>query len=262
MGLQQELFKGFSTELTVFYKDIRDLIGREFLTLSNATSFSRYVNKEYGNATGITFALNYRTLDNTILANVDYTYMQAKGTASSAEALQEISILAGPGLGAYTMSVRKIQFLDWDQTHSLNGTVSYMPSPTWIISLLGQYGTGLPYSPETLNPSIVVPDRWWDYADRKPVRWHVDLKVSKRFELMGLDLNAYVNIINLFDHLDENDVNSVTGRAGPAAYVPEIGNLRERRIKELGLFTLDEANYNPDDYSRPRFIQFGLNIIY
>jgi outer membrane receptor protein involved in Fe transport len=262
IGLQQELFKGFSTEFTVFYKDIRDLLGIELLTLSNATSFRRYVNKEYGNSTGITFAINYRALDNTVVANLDYTYMKAKGTSSSAEALQAVSILAGPGLGAYTMSVRKINVLDWDQTHSLNGTVSIMPSPTWVISLLGQYGTGLPYTPSTLNPSIVVPGRWWDYADRKPERWRIDLKVGKKFVLLGQQLNAYINILNVFNHLDENYVNSVTGRAGPNAYVPEIGTLRERRIKELGLFTLDEANYNPAQYSRPRFIQFGLNLIF
>ncbi len=260
IGLQQELIKGTSMELTVFYKDMRDLLGIEILTLSNATSFYRYVNKEYGNSAGITLALNHRTADGKLVSNIDYTYMQTKGTSSSAEALRDVAILSGPGMGAYTMAVRKINYLDWDQRHSLNATVSYLPTPTWLISLLGQYGSGLPYSPSTLNPSIVVPGHWWDNADRKPERWRVDLKVAKRFELMGMDLNAYVSVFNLFNHLDENSVHSITGHAGPNADHPEQDRLRTSRIKQNGVFTLDEANYNPSWYSRPRFIQFGLDV--
>lgn len=258
VGLQQELMKGLGLELTVFYKDIRDLLGIEILTLSNATSFYRYVNKEYGNSAGITFALNHRTLDGKLAGNIDYTYMQSKGTSSSAEALRDVAILSGPGRGAYTMAVRKINYLDWDQRHSLNVSVAYMPVRSWLFSLLGQFGSGLPYSPSTLDPSVVVPGHWWDNAGRKPVRWSVDMKIVKKLKFAGLNLDAYVNFINIFNHLDENRVHSVTGHAGPDAYIPEKGRLREKRIKENGVFTLDEANYKPDWYSRPRFIQFGL----
>jgi len=260
IGLQQELVKGLSFESTVYYKDMRDLLGIEILTLSNATSFYRYVNKEYGNSTGITFALNFRSLDNKLSANIDYTYMQTKGTSSSAEALRDVAILSGPGRGAYTLAVRKTNYLDWDQTHSLNATVAFMPTPTWLFTLLGQYGSGLVYTPSTLNPSIVVPGHWWDNADRKPERIRVDFKIGKSFNITGIDLMLYVNIFNLFNQLDENFVNSVTGHAGPDAYLPEIGRLRDERIKTIGLFTQDEADYNPSWYSRPRFIQIGLNI--
>ncbi len=262
IGLQQELVKGLSMELTVFYKDMRDLLGIEILTLSNATTFYRYVNKEYGNSAGVTFAVNYRTLDGKFTTRIDYTYMQAKGTSSSPEALRDVAILSGPGRGAYTMAVRKINYLNWDQTHSLNGTVSWLPTPTWLVSLIGQYGSGLPYTPSTLNPSVVVPGSWWDNADRKPVRWTIDLKIAKTFKVFGLGLNAYVNFLNLFNHLDENSVHSVTGQAGPNAYVPEEARLREKRIIEGGTFTLDEADYTPTWYSRPRFIQFGLNLTF
>ena len=86
------------------------------------------------------------------------------------------------------------------------------------------------------------------------------MKIAKRFELIGMDLTAYVNVFNLFNHLDENSVHSITGHAGPNAYLPEEGRLREQRIIQNGVFSLDEADYNPSWYSRPRFIQFGLDV--
>jgi outer membrane receptor protein involved in Fe transport len=258
IGLQQQLNPQLSMELSVFYKDIRDLLGIEILTLSNATTFYRYVNKEYGNSSGLTLSFNHLSADKRFSANIDYTYMIAKGSASSPELLRDISILSGSGKGAYTIAIRKINYLDWDQTHSLNATVSFRPLPSWNISLLGQLGSGLPYSPTTLDPSIELPGGEWDNADRKPLRWELDLKILKSFRMMGLRMNAYVNIYNVFNHLNENRVHPITGKAGPDAYLPKLGLVRENRIREIGAFSLDEANYDPTYYSRPRLIQFGL----
>ena len=69
----------------------------------------------------------------------------------------------------------------------------------------------------------------------------------------------YANVFNLFNHLDENTVNAITGHAGAAARLPEQDRLRNYRLEQLGEFTLNEANYNPSWYSRPRLIQLGLN---
>ncbi|KAA3616352.1 MAG: TonB-dependent receptor [Calditrichaeota bacterium] len=259
IGLQQELADGVGMELSVFYKDIRDLLGLEILTLSNATTFSRYINKEYGNSSGVTMAFDYRASDGKFNAGIDYTYMVAKGTASSPNAAVDVQILSGPGKGAYTLATKRINFLNWDQTHSLNGSASWRPAPSWNFTMLGQFGSGLPYSPATLNPSITVPSGWWDNTGRKPLRWTVDLKALKTFKYSGMRWGIYANVFNLFNHLDENTVNSITGQAGPAARLPEQERLRNYRIEQLGEFTLDEANYNPAWYSRPRLIQFGLN---
>ena len=153
-GLQQELSPGLSMEVTVFYKDIRDLLGTEILTLSNATTFYRYINKEYGNSSGITLAFDYAPPTSFLTANIDYTYMVAKGSASSAEALLAAAILSGSGKGTYTLATRRVDLLDWDQTHSLNGSVSLRPRQDLYFSVIGQLGSGMPYSPETLNQSV------------------------------------------------------------------------------------------------------------
>lgn len=260
LGLQQELTTGLAMELSVFYKDIRDLLGLEILTLSNATTFYRYINKEYGNATGVTLAFNYEAPSRKFSSSIDYTYMVAKGTASSAEAVRDVAILSGSSRGAYTLATKRIDFLSWDETHSLNVSLSIRPRKDWYFSMIGQIGSGLPYTPGTLNPSIEIPGGWWDNTGRKPLRWNMDLKVYKSFKVLGYNFGTYINFFNLLNHLNENHVNSITGHAGPAAYLPEISRKRYYRLEEVGAFTRDEADYNPTHYSRPRLIQFGLSL--
>ncbi len=260
VGYQQELTSNLAMELAVYHKDIKDLLGIEILTLSNSTTFYRYINKEYGNSSGVTLSFNYISLDNKLNAGIDYTYMLARGSSSSPEMLRNISVLSGPGMGSYTIAVRKINYLNWDQRHSLNVTLSFTPDKNWNISLVSQLGSGLPYTPSTLDPSISLPGGEWDNAGRKPVRWGVDMKLVRSIRLFGYKSSFIVNIFNVFNHLNENNVRSITGRAGPNAYLPEIDRRRDNRIIQIGEFSLNEANYNPTDYSRPRLIQLGIMI--
>ncbi|HPI75077.1 MAG TPA: hypothetical protein PLZ01_16800, partial [bacterium] len=228
-------------------------------TLSNATTFYRYINKEYGNAMGVTVAFNQNSFQGKLNASVDYTYMVAKGTASSAEAVRDVAILSGSGRGAYTLATRRIDFLGWDQTHSLNAAISLRPQKSLYVSLIGQIGAGLPYTPSTLDPNIEIPGGWWDNSGRKPLQWNIDMKLFKSFKVLGYSLGGFVNVYNVLNHLNENGVRSITGRAGPDAYLPEIARKRYYRLEQVGEFTRNEADYNPTDYSRPRLIQFGLS---
>jgi len=260
LGLQQEVTSGLALELTVFYKDIRDLLGIEILTLSDATTFFRYINREYGNSTGVTVAFSYVDPAGKISTSVDYTYMVAKGSASSAEAIRDVAILSGSNRGAYTLATRRIDYLGWDQTHSLNGTVSFKPRQDIYLSLIGQLGSGLPYTPSTLNPNIEIPGGWWANSGRKPLTWNIDFKANKQFKVAGMRVGIFLNIFNLFNQLNELHVDSITGHAGPRAYTPEIGALRYYRLDAVGTFTREEADYNPTQYSRPRLIQIGMSV--
>ncbi len=260
IGVQQELTPALAMEFSVFYKDIRDLLGIELLSLSNATTFRRYINKEYGSSSGITFALNYRSPNGKITAGLDYTYMTAKGTSSSPDAALDVQILSGPSHGAYTLAKRRVTYLDWDQTHSLNASFSMRPWEQTVMSVIGRFGSGLPYTPSTLDYGVDLPGGWWDNIDRKPIQWNVDFRFSKGFKVFGLEFLANLNIFNVFNKLNEKRVHSITGHAGPNAYLPEIGKRRYSRIDQIGAFTHDEADYNPSWYSRPRFIQFGIGL--
>ncbi len=261
VGLQQELVTGLAMEMTVFYKDFRNLLGIELLTLKNATTFSRYINKEYGNSYGFTLAFNQRTADDKFSSSLDYTYMTAKGTSSSAEAARDVAIMSGASRGAYSLATRRIDVLEWDQTHSLNASVSLVPLQNWYVSVIGQLGSGTPYTPSTLLP-IEIPGGWWTNADRKPLRWNADFKLYRSLTLADFKFGFYLNVYNIFNHLDERYVNALTGRAGPDAYYPEIGKKRYYRLEQNGDFTRDEADYNPTHYSRPRLIQAGFSVAF
>ena len=209
---------------------------------------------------GFTIAFNQGLAGGILSSRVDYTYMIAKGSASNAETLRDISVIAGHGKGAYNLAIRKINYLNWDQTHTLNASVTIHPTPTWNIAAIGQIGSGLPFTPATLDPSIDLPGGEWDNKGRKPVRWQLDLLLSKSFKFVGYKWTAMIKAFNVFDHLNENRVNRITGQAGPAAYLPEVARKRYSRLARIGEFTRDEADYNPTWYSRPRFIQFGLQV--
>ncbi|MCP5061238.1 MAG: TonB-dependent receptor [Ignavibacteriae bacterium] len=258
VGLQQELISGFGLELSFFYKDISDLLGGEVLVLNNGTAFFRNTNKEYGNSKGLTLTLDYRSADGLFSTNIDYTYMTANGTSSNPGAIAYLQILSGPGTGAFTIANRRISYLEWDQTHSFNASMAIQPYNDLFISLIGRVGSALPYSPVSLSRGSGLPPSWWLFADRKPFKWNIDFRLSKNFNLFGLNCNANLKIYNLFNHLEQDRVNATTGEAGAPAYYPELGRLKYQRIAELGEFTFNEADYNPSMYSRPRFIQFGI----
>ncbi len=80
--------------------------------------------------------------------------------------------------------------------------------------------------------------------------------------LADFKFGFYLNVYNIFNHLDERYVNALTGRAGPDAYYPEIGKKRYYRLEQNGDFTRDEADYNPTHYSRPRLIQAGFSVAF
>lgn len=259
IGLQQEVADGLSMELSVFYKDISDLLGIEILTLSNATTFRRYVNKEYGNSSGIAFAINYRSYDGAFTANIDYTYMTAEGTSSDPNAARDAQILSGSSKGVYNLA-KQMTVLNWDQTHSLNAIVGIRLYEKAFLSFIGRAGSAQPYTPSTLGYGLDLPSGYWENVERKPAYYNIDTRFSQGFVLLGLDFVASMNIFNLLNSYEEIRVNSVTGQAGPNVYLPEISYRRYSRIDELGEFTATEADYNPTWYSKPRFIQFALSV--
>ena len=52
-------------------------------------------------------------------------------------------------LGDFQENIKEILPLDWDQTHTLNGTLTIGEPGSWQVGLIGRLGSGLPY---TSNP--------------------------------------------------------------------------------------------------------------
>jgi outer membrane receptor protein involved in Fe transport len=240
IGLQQQLSPIYAISLTVYFKDIRNLLGTEVLHTINSIRYGRYINRDYGHVRGITFTFERRLVDG-IAANIDYTFQISRGNASDPN---------NAFLDAQSnRETEKVQVpLNWDRRHQLNASINYGQPKNYVVSLVTRYGTGFPYTTET---RVIQP--YVENGGRKPNQFIVDLYFNKNFNLGSFDTAFFIRIFNLLDRLNEIDVYSGTGRA-TYSLIPIYTAGENPR----GLNTLDQYLTRPYFYSQPRLVQIGL----
>lgn len=243
IGLQQELFENFGVSATAFYKDIRNLLAMEIHIKNDFKKFAKYINQDYGAVSGFTLSFDKKFSDG-FSASVDYTYQVAKGNASDPnDAFDKAQ--ANPPIDVNKQLVP----LNWDRRHALNFTVTYGDPGNYIVSAVGQLGSGLPYTPSLQNQRTGL-----ENSDNKPAFFNVDLYLTKYLKIAGQELSVFVKIYNLFDTENELNVFGDTGRAG---YTLELTRAQEA---PRGPNTLKEYYTRPDFYSAPRQIIMGASI--
>jgi len=244
IGLQQQLTNDISMSLTGYFRDVRDLAGtraEEIVLFGGASKYSKFVNSDFGFIRGIILALNKR-FSGGFSASADYTMQLAKGTNSDPEAAR--NALAGGSLPEVQLTS-----LDWDQTHTINATVSY-GAADWGTSLIAQWGSGLPYTPRRSEDITSLLTN----SQRKPSYFNVDLKAYKVFKLGPGELTLFLRVFNLLDQLNEINVYDDTGRAG---FTHDEELARATNPFEY-INSLDEWYNNPTHYSEPRRIELGI----
>ena len=252
LGLQQQLFDRLFFNLTGFYRDIRDWIGTGFpIDTYRGLTYYSYVNKDHAVAKGITLTANYAL--QYFYFNLNYTYMQAKGTSSDVQdAYNDLNAGRAPRV--------QLIYLDWDQPHALNFVMGYSnPEAGWMATLISTLNSGFPYTPEfargeASGSSAFVGLR--ENSERRPTTFNLDLRVAKTFVLGPVDIRAYLDVTNLLDTRNANWVYADTGL--PDYTLRDYQNWS--RLTEISNST--EYFNNPGMYSAPRFIQLGLGIIY
>ncbi len=260
VGLQQEITSEYGVDLTLFYKDFRNQLGIESLTTVDLVTYTRYVNRDYGNVKGFTLALE-KLRTGLFSGTVDYTFQYAEGSASSAEFLQLVQVSTRIGGEPLQFVERQILPLDWDQRHTVNLTAILSKPGNWSMSAIGSLGSGLPYTP-TSPFGYQFPDTEFKNTARRPVRWSLDVRAKKQFKVGSFDCMLFMNIDNLFDHLNQKYVYTTSGLADENAMLPETRATRDTEINQIGLFTPQEVDNRPQWYSAPRKIQFGFGINY
>ena len=258
VGLQQQLSDEYAADLTVFYKDIRNLLGVELITTADVISYRHYVNRDYGNSKGITLALE-KLRTGLISGSIDYTYQVVKGSASDPNYLSLLVVSERLSGSTVQYVERQILPLDWDQRHTINMTLTLSRPKDWAVSFIGSWGSGLPYTPTSLQ-ELQLPTTEFKNSARKPIRWELDMKAYKALKLFGLNYKVFVRIYNVLDHLNELYVHSVTGRATYIARRPIDLEILKSRLKSGGQFTLEEVDRRPGWFSAPRKIQLGLSV--
>jgi len=242
LGLQQVLFPNISADVSVYYSDIRNLLGMEILETYEGYSFARFVNRDYGNVKGLLVTLEKRHSDY-FSAKVDYTYQVAQGNASDPTQIFYNSQSSPP-----IETTKKFVPLNWDQTSTLNISLTVGNLADWSVGIIWSYGSGSPYTEDTRYTQNLR----FENNGRKPSTMNLDLKAAKTFEVLDLDINAYLIVYNLFDIKNENNVSATSGRAGIDLTAEEFTGT------VYGVNTLDEYLLNPTDYSSPREIRLGF----
>lgn len=252
VGLQQQLTESVAFNITGFYKDVRDLLALQEIRISTSETYLKYVNKDYANIKGITFSLTKRKLpDDLFGASLDYTFQVAEGNETGASAFF-LDLSSG-------RQSEKIPVpLNWDQTHTLNGVITFGNYEDWIVTLVGSLNTGLPYSPILFEREIYLRTN----SERKPFQTNVDLLVEKSFELYNVVVTVFAKVFNLFDTANERFVYDDTGRATYSLEQtkggPQATNELSKRVE--GVKSADEYFVRPNYYSAPREVRFGLSL--
>lgn len=267
VGFSTRLSQTTGLNITAFYKDIRDYVG----TSTNPTSwndnaatgygFYSYVNLDYANIRGFTFAVNRGFLENWAFS-VDYTYMVAEGTASD------------PG-EYYSGNVENTQVnrfifpLNWDQTHTLNTTIFY-DFYGWGASLIGSFLSGQPYTPSFASSAPTglssLERAYPKNQGNKPAQTNIDFNLRKRFELTGnLALTWFLRVYNIFDIRNELFVFDDTGRSTYSVlYEKQREDEIASGIQDAPDFvrwgTFEEYYRDPSRFGRPRLIQSGVTV--
>ena len=233
-GLKQAFNQNIGAELSFFYKDIRNLLGVEFVDTYTAASYGRFTNIDFGSVSGFTLSLTNRDLG-PISATIDYTMQFAQGNSSDP---QETANRAASGKDSRP---RDIPF-SWDQRHTLNATAVYFVPDDFSISAIVRYGSGQPYTPEIgfgFGADLET------NSGRKNSYTLVDLRLEKFFSFFGVGSSLFCRVFNLLNaHYTNGFVFNSTGS-------PDYSLTPSVNKTQLA---------NPSRFSEPRRIELGISI--
>jgi outer membrane receptor protein involved in Fe transport len=246
LGLWQELTRGVSLDVALFYRDIYNLLSTKIISTYNQIEYGLYSNKDYGNARGLEIKLDlgYGSFKGT----VNYTLQYTRGNADNPT---QTFNRAGDSMDP----VNRLIPMSWDQRHTLNGTVMFSMK-NYGGTVTAYYNSGTPYTFSPQSESILSRINLYPNNAYKPATATVDATLYYNFKLMGrLHCKIDLTIYNLLDRLNENWVDSETGRAYTAVI----------RETDLAGHRSDYNNYedriqNPSMYSAPRAVKLALGI--
>lgn len=243
IGLQQQLSDDYVITITAYSKDIRNLLGTQIHIKNNFKKFSKLINIDYGSVKGFTLSFEKR-FSNGFSTTVDYTFQKAQGNASNPNDAFNKAQATPP------IEVNKqLAPLDWDRTHTLNFTFTAGVPGDYIISSIGRWGTGLPYTPALQDQRTGLQN-----SANRPSIFNLDLFITKIFNLFDQKISVFLKIFNLFDNANELQVFSDTGRAGTTL------ELTRAQQRPRGVNTIKQFFTRPDFYSAPRQIVAGVSV--
>ncbi|MDP1676514.1 MAG: TonB-dependent receptor [Bacteroidota bacterium] len=243
LGLQQQFLNTIGLDFTVYYRDIRNLLGTEIIQTHEGFKYARYVNRDYGNVRGFIVSIEKQYADFYSL-RADYTYQIAEGNASD-----PLSVFFNNQSDPPLATNKKVVPLNWDQRSTINISMNVGDKGDWMTGLIFGNGSGFPYT-ESIRVSGGLR---FENGGVKPSTYTLDFRAEKSFALLGVKGNVFMLVYNLLDIKNENNVDAASGRANVDLYTKEAGPI-------YGLNTLKEYLNNPTSFSAPRNVRLGINL--
>jgi outer membrane receptor protein involved in Fe transport len=271
VGMARQVGDNIRLDVTAYYKDVKDLV--EITTIASfPNSFSSYRNRDFATIKGVDIGFTMRPI-NHISANVAYSLSYAQGTGSVSNTQRNIAWQA-------TEPPKQTSPLDFDQRHKISVNLDWRlgrgEGPTWGglrvlenagVNLLYNVASGTPYTPTfswdevTLAAVAGVPSGPLN-SRYGPWTSALDLKATKGFGMGGLNFDAFVTVLNLFNTRNPVAVYSSSGSPFTTGYLnTQDGQNFVETANNAGLdgeLLYRLAENNPNLYSNPRLVRFGL----
>ncbi|MFN3134452.1 MAG: TonB-dependent receptor [Candidatus Kryptonium sp.] len=231
-GFKTQLNRILGVDISLYYKDIRQLLGVEFVSTYTAAEYARFTNVDFGNVAGFIIAFDYKT--GPLSLSLDYTYQTAMGNSSDP---RETAIRAEAGEDPRPRLIP----LNWDQRHTLNTFIILQKPNNWSLTGIIKFGSGQPYTPTigtTFGANLEA------NSARKKNYILVDVRAEKNLKIFGTNVNAFIRIFNL---LGTRFVNGFV--------FTDTGNPDYSLTPAKDAATL----IDPSRYYQPRRIEIGLN---
>ena len=237
VGIIQQFTDDLTIDLTGFTKDIDQLVNSVHVDITN--DYSYFLNDDfngishgiYGRVQGFELTIRkWRTERSRVSGMLSYTYSVAKGKGSSRN------------LGYLTYyrqqpDVTESHPLAWDQRHIFSGTLDIQLPFDAAINLIGNYSSGLPYTPNPRAP--IKPDI---NSKRYPATYNVDALVSKQSRIGGLTYTLFVDIRNVFNTKNLDDIlDAVT-------------------YDRYGIPLSSQKHSHPLSWNSPRLVMMGVSL--
>ena len=223
VGFSQQISNDFAGDITIYYKDIFDLMGtRAVSDAVTGLSYSAYENAEYGNTRGFELTFQKRPGNGIFSGKGSYTLLLAKGTASDPWTAYNYLYNYGtdPATGLPVPLTKTDNYLDFDQRHTFSLTTSFdfdanfgpkllgfKPLANVSVNLLNNVGSGFPYTMFDRKGVQVGPTN----GARMPWTWSCDLLANKSFKVAGLNLSLDLEVLNLLNRKNVQNVFDATG---------------------------------------------------
>jgi outer membrane receptor protein involved in Fe transport len=264
VGLRHAFTVDLAGEVTAYYKDVENLLStRDVISTlrDNPVNYTIFKIDDYAVVKGVDISLTRRASEY-LSGTVSYSYLDAKGTGSSAREYYYLF------RDTETPLPSREYPLEFDITHSLKANLNFYLPPDFGPALgsfhpLGDLNANAQYSYSTGPPFTPTDSRGnpGDVGSRRlPSTQNTNLRVDKYLSLGRLDFGLFVDVRNLFDRVTVVDVYSRTGEPDDNGNIP----LRESYATEE---EWQEAKENwkayvtdPDNYGRPRTVTVGMTV--